>query len=201
MMAGIPQKKLPLDAGERIHVLLAEHRELYGLAVYRMNAIEGRIPIAAGMTAAFLGAAVALPVEAQLLALLGTPASLFMFLQTAINHARSFEDILRRIEEIEHGVNALAGEPLLAFQSTHPSRARATGGRTGTHSIRAMFFVAQTILLACALLFWRLPFPRVSGAFYGVFLAAVWISLSIRLRRLKTYRYERERQPTLWRAG
>jgi hypothetical protein len=199
-MIAIPPKNAPLDPRARIEILLAEYRELYALALYRMNSIEGRIPIAAGMIAAFLGGIIVLPDEAQLLALLGTPASLFLFVQTAMNHARSFEDILRRIEEIESRVNELAGETLLAFQSTHPSRARATGGRTGTHSIRAMFFVAQTILLACAILFFRLPFPRWIAGLYVALLLAIWCSLLGSLLRMRAYRYQQERQPPLWRT-
>jgi len=119
-----------LSEHQKTQLLMQEYQALYALVSFRNSSMERRVPIAGATLAAFLGAATVLPVEARLIYLVGLPIALLFFLRTTINHARSVEDALRRIDEIEHIVNARAGEELLTFQSTHPSRYRTVGGRT-----------------------------------------------------------------------
>ncbi|MEM1329695.1 MAG: hypothetical protein AAGG07_03955 [Planctomycetota bacterium] len=86
---------------------------------------------------------------AAVMALLGVPLSLVWFVRTTINHARSFEDCLRRIESIERAVNDRVGEDLLCFQSTHPSRGRQIGGRTSAVTIETTITISAVLLASC----------------------------------------------------
>ena len=123
---------------------------MYALAEFRMNSLDKRVPAAGAALVAFLGGVPAVPQSTAWLLLVVIPASLIWFLRTTVNHARSFEDAIRRIEEIERELNTLAGAVLLRFQSTHPSRGRAVGGRTGAETVLAVL-LASFILLGASL--------------------------------------------------
>jgi hypothetical protein len=147
-------------------ILLEEYRALYALAQFRMGSLERRAPIAGVMLSAFLGSVTILPPEASLIFLLGLPLALLWFVRTTIIHAKSFADLLRRIEAIEHRVNQIAGEDLLLFQSTHPSRRIAVGGRIGREVTRSVVIGCLMLLAGCVYLFslhhgngapWELP--------------------------------------------
>lgn len=141
--------KSAIDHPARINLLMEEYRALYGLANLRMNALDQRALLAWGMLLAFWSGFEALGVLGQQAMLVGVPILVVLIVRTTINHARSFEDVLRRIEEIERQVNRIAGEPLLQFQSRHPSRGRAIGGRTGRESIRAMVGTGVLLIASC----------------------------------------------------
>lgn len=184
------RKEFPLDAGERLQLLMEEYRALYAIVTFRNSSMERRVPIAGATLAAFLGAATVLPIEARLIYLVGLPIALLFFLRTTVNHARSVEDVLRRIEQIEHAVNSLAGETLLAFQSTHPSRLEAVGGRTGRESVRAVFVTCELMLLAGVFLFHHTgSFPSPLPLLYNVYVAATGLLLAYYVLDLRTYRY------------
>lgn len=134
-----------------VTALLEEYRALYQLAVFRLEALDRRAPLTAGAFSAAVVAMEVLPPDTQLVVLWLTPLSLIWVMRTAVNHARSFEDVLRRIEAIELEVNHLAGRPLLTFQSTHPSRGTHVGGRTGSESVAAV--AALSTLLVVALVY------------------------------------------------
>lgn len=68
-------------------------------------------------------------------------------------HAQSFEDLLRRIEEIEHRVNELHGETVMCFQSTHRSKGRRIGGRTGAETVVSVGIATLSLLGGCLYLF------------------------------------------------
>lgn len=138
-----------LTALERIDVLLAEYGALYALAEFRMASLDRRVPAAGAALVAFLGGAPIVPDTTAWLLLAVIPASLIWFLRTTINHARSFEDAIRRIEQIERDVNGLAACDLMRFQSTHPSRGRAVGGRTGAETVSAVLLASLILLGAC----------------------------------------------------
>ena len=139
----------PLDRETAIELLLGEYRAMYQLAEFRMASLDRRVPAAGATIVAFLGVLPLMPEQSKLILLFVVPASLIWFVRTTINHARSFEDTLRRIEWLERKANELAGEALLGFQSRHPSRVLAVGGRTSVETIGAALLAATLILLSC----------------------------------------------------
>lgn len=185
-----------MDQPQRVDILLAEYRELYGLIVFRMTSLERRVPVAGATLAGFLGSVGVMPSETRLIFLLGLPLALVWFLRTTTNHARSFEDLLRRIHEIERELNECAGRTLIAFQSQHPSRGRAVGGRTGSESTQAVLVTCLIMLLACGYLFTATAgMPAVMVYLYASYLAVTAAYLIYHRVRLRNYRYQR--QPSL----
>lgn len=125
---------------------------MYGLVEFRLVSLDRRAMLAwAGLTA-FLTCFSALSGDAQWSLLIGAPMALLWLLRTTINHARSFEDALRRLDEIERAVNQLAGSELLAFQSRHPSRGWSVGGRTGTETVLTILATSLVMLFSCGFL-------------------------------------------------
>lgn len=180
----------PLSPEVCTGILLAEYRALYDLALFRLASLDRRVPLTGSALAAALGAALVLPLAAKIFILIAHPLALVWFLRTTINHARSFEDVIRRIEQIEGQLNQIAGHQLLRFQSHHPSRGKATGGRTGQETISAVLIASGLILLGCAGLTPSLVDvdAAVRGgllAYFG-FIAIYLAQTSIRLHR---YRY------------
>lgn len=106
-----------LCIAKRIDVLLEEYRALYALVQFRMTALDRRVPLAGSTLAFSLGGAFIAPLHVQIVVLVVLPLAVLWLVRTTINHARSFEDALRRIEQIEVRVNELASEELMAFQS------------------------------------------------------------------------------------
>ena len=155
-----------------------------------MNALDRRVPAAGAALLAFIGSISVLPGPAQHILLAAIPASLIWLLRTTVNHARSFEDALRGIEVIEHDINRIAGDGLLRFQSTHPSRGRAVGGRTGSETVFAVMLSSGLLLVACGYLM-RLD-ATVSQLFmvgYMGYLVFVGMLLAQEIRKWCTYRY------------
>tara|TARA_R110000782_G_scaffold102483_5_gene189514 strand:- start:17259 stop:17831 length:573 start_codon:yes stop_codon:yes gene_type:complete len=146
------KKPAILDPQGRITVLLAEYHALYRLAEFRMGALDRRVPAAGAAIVAFLGSVPLLPERAGMIVLVAIPISVVWFVRTTINHARSLEDLLRAIEAAERAINRAAGTPLLAFQSNHPSRGKAVGGRTGFETVSAVGLAAAVLIGACAYL-------------------------------------------------
>lgn len=181
-----------LDIRDRLDALLAEYHALYRLAEFRMAALDRRVPAAGAALLVFVGAIPALTGPAQHVLLVAVPASLIWLLRTTINHARSFEDAIRRIEEVEGAVNTLAGERLMCFQSTHPSRGRAVGGRTGAETVLAVILSAVLLIGACGYL---AAVPAAANPLlsivYLLFLASVTAVILFEVRGWRRYRYRR----------
>ena len=186
-----PIGSVPLET--RVHILLEEYRALYSLLTFRLTAMDRRLPAIGGTLAAVLGSTTAMPDPTRLVFLLGLPiAVLWLFLST-VQHARSKEDHIRRIDEIERLVNLLAGEELLVFQSRHPNKGRYPGGRTGFGSILAVLTVCLIMLGGCM---YTIQYPRSLLTnnrleTYAVYLsgfAALMLAATI---RLSLYRYRR----------
>ncbi len=182
-----------MDERQQVTILLAEYHQLYALVVFRMTSLERRLPIAGATLAGFLGSVGVMPPDTRLVFLLGLPMAIVWFLRTTTNHARSFEDVLRRIEQIELQLNALAGKMLLSFQSQHPSRNLFVGGRTGTETVQAVLVTCLLMLFACGFMFsmsglaltrWTYPYITYL-ALTSAYL--VWHRSAVRL-----YRYERQ---------
>lgn len=187
----------PLSSSKHIDVLLEEFRALYGLAQFRMVALDRRVPLAGTALGLSLGGAFVAPLAIQIVVLMVLPIAVLWLVRTTINHARSFEDVLRRIEQIERRVNEIAGERLLAFQSSHPSRGEAVGGRTGRESVLAVLLVSTGALLACiGLTVIMVDQPGVARLLYLAVPIGVAAGLARELMHWSRYRYpSRESAP------
>ncbi|MCC7389419.1 MAG: hypothetical protein IT431_11690 [Phycisphaerales bacterium] len=197
-MTDAPDRKSGLlDARACLDAVLAEYNALYGLAEFRMAALDRRVPAAGATILASVGAIPVLSGPAQHVLLAAVPVSLIWLLRTTINHARSFEDAIRRIEELESAVNGLAGSALMCFQSTHPSRGRAVGGRTSTETVLAVVLWAMVLLGACGYLaaIQDGQSPTVTIA-YMILLGAVALAILVDVRGWRRYRYRRLDPPS-----
>lgn len=184
---------LPVSDSEsqnaQLRAVLEEYRCLYGLALFRLEALDRRVPVAGATLAAFIGSVTALPLPSRELVLIGVPVATVWLLRVTINHARSFEDAIRRIEAVERRTNALVGADVLGFQSQHPSRRRSIGGRTGRETVDAVLVAGLLMIAGCAYLF---------AADHSVGAAQLFVAyatlVSIRLvwlaGELTRYRYE-----------
>ncbi|XHC26531.1 MAG: hypothetical protein ACFHWZ_16935 [Phycisphaerales bacterium] len=178
-----------ISVRDRVDVLLAEYGTMYALAEFRMNSLDRRVPGAGAALVAFLGGVPAVPQSTAWLLLVVIPASLIWFLRTTVNHARSFEDAIRRIEEIERQLNALVGESLLRFQSTHPSKGRAVGGRTGAETVFAVLLASFILLGASSVLATTLFNSAYSLSVFWAFLCSIAVHHAWVTFRWARYRY------------
>ncbi len=131
---------------------LTEYRALYDLAVFRMQSLDRRVPLSAATLAGLLATFDTLTEPAQVILLFTLPLAGLWLVRTTIAHARSFEDVLRRIEAIEVAVNEDHRQQLMAFQSSHPSRMLYPGGRTGMEAVSSTLVTAALGLLATLVL-------------------------------------------------
>lgn len=180
----------------RIQILLEEYRMLYSLLTFRLAAMERHIPAIGAVLVAVLGSAPAMPKETQFALLAALPIALAWLFLATVQHARSKEDHIRRIDEIERLVNQLAGQELLVFQSRHPNRARLAGGRTGQASILSTLIVCLVLLLACSQSMSTLrALPNGNEVnLYELYLSGLALVMLIAAMRLSRYRYKRPPQ-------
>ena len=153
-----PEPMLGTDANrpDKTAVLIEEYRAVYALVLYRLGALDQRTPIVAAVITGALASVASLPPHLQMALLVGLPASVLWFVRTTTNHARSLEDALRRIEQIEGEVNDQMHEKLLQFQSSHPSRGQEVGGRTGRESVETVLVTALLLLAGAAFIAWNI---------------------------------------------
>jgi len=181
----------PITPQDKIGVLTTEYKSLYRLAEFRMASLDRRVPAAGAAIVAFMSSVPVLPEPARVVLLAAIPISLIWFVRTTINHARSFEDLLRRIEQIEHAVNKLAGEVLMTFQSSHPSRGRAVGGRTGFETVSAVGLASALLIGACEyLLRWTGPENLWVSMAYTGYLLVIAAYVLVQIRHWMNYRYQ-----------
>jgi hypothetical protein len=177
---------------QHVRVALEEYRALYGLVIYRMTSLDRRIPAVGGALAAFLGSVAVLPPEGRFVFLLAIPLAAVWYVRTTVNHARSFEDVLRRIAELERTINAAVGCSIVRFQSQHPSSGRAVGGRTGAETTMAVYVTSMTLLTACVYLFAALVAQSFAQYIaYSTYVLCVAVHLLCCRRRLRQYKYTR----------
>jgi hypothetical protein len=170
--------------------LLEEYRALYDLAVFRMTALDRRVPVTAGAFGVAIASLGNLPADSQLMVFFATPLLLIWLMRTTVNHARSLEDVLRRIELIEQSANRVIGKKLLGFQSLHPSRGRHVGGRTGHESVRAVLASIYLLIGAAFYQFHASMLLPKSGEVIYVSLLVVVAALTLRENvQLSKYRY------------
>ncbi len=190
----------PLARLDQIDILLEEYRALHSLALYRIGSLERRVPVAGAVFTGLLGVASLTPGVLQLSLLVALPIVAVLFVATTLNHVKSFEDLLRRIEVIERSVNGLAGADLMAFQSNHPSRRRHIGGRIGMGSAASVATASLLLIGLCASLYYASePTHGIGGPLpilYGAFLIAATLSSLILTLRIKRYRSAPSNNPT-----
>ncbi len=201
-----PFARANLAPRERIDLLLEEYRAMYGLLSFRLGVVDQRVPLTAGALMAALGAVPALPAESQLTVLLLIPIGMSWLMRLTIAHARSKEDVLRRIDEIERQVNLLAGEELLAFQSRHPNRsATISSGRTGAGAVSSVLALSLAGLLGClAQAVHHRMLPDAAMLAYVGYLVITMFGLLHAAVRLRRYRYVKsppDHPPVGWVLG
>lgn len=181
------------DRQRRIEVLLEEYRALYGLLQFRLSAMDRRLPTAGGALWAALSSTPVMPPDTRQVFLIGLPAALVWLVLSTVQHARSKEDHLRRIDEIERMVNSLAGEELLVFQSRHPNRAELPGGRTALNTTVGVLAACMTMLVACVLLELQShgALSTLGQSLYQVYALACGVAMIHGVLRLRWYRYNR----------
>lgn len=178
---------------DRIDVLLAEYDSLNALLLFRLTAMDRRLPATVGFMAAAIASVLALPTDLRVVVLIATPAAILWSNRTTIQHARAKEDHLRRIAEIEQQVNSIAGEELMRFQSRHPNRAAIVAGRTGRSIIFATTISSLLMLTLCGFLF-RSGTGLVPLPLYLTYLGAIVVDIVVGLIQLDRYAY-RPREP------
>ncbi len=174
-----------------LEAMLVEYEAVYRLAEFRLGALDRRIPLIGGVLTGFLSAIPMLPGVSQVLGLLAIPVSLIWLVRTTVTHAQSFEDAIRAIEVIEMRINDELGDQILSFQSTHPSRGRSVGGRTGSETVSALV-IFSCLLLGMSL--WmgtgiKAEFRWFNSA-YSVFVACISVALIRPVWRWRKYRYQ-----------
>jgi len=185
-----PASLQPLGPRDRIDILLEEYRALNALLMFRLTAMDRRLPISVGFMAAAIAALLALPPDSRMAVLIITPPALLWLVRTTVQHARAKEDHLRRIDEIEQTIHSIAGEKLLVFQSHHPNRAEFAAGRTGIATLVATSSGAFGMLMLCLFLFRReaTPLPH---WLYLVYITAISIDVLLGPIALARYRYQK----------
>ena len=178
-----------LSGRDRISILLEEYRSLNALLLFRLTAMDRRLPVSIGFMAAAITAMLALPLDARTGVLVVTPLALLWLVRTTVQHARAKEDHLRRIDEIERAINSIAGEELLSFQSRHPNRRKAAG-RTGNATAVATSSGALGMLILCVFIFLREVNPLPLWG-YIAYVGAIAIDLIVSATALSRYRYQK----------
>lgn len=163
---------------------------MYGLLAFRLAAVDQRVPLVAGALMAVISSVGALPAASQWAVLLAVPIAISWLMRMTAAHARSKEDVLRRLDEIERHVNQLAAEELLAFQSRHPNRRKAVSGRTGMGSVSSVLALCFAGLLGCMAVAANRPAPppMFLVAYLG-YIAVGVLDLVHVVLRLRRYRY------------
>lgn len=173
-----------------IDVLLAEYNEMYRLVEFRLAALDRRVPMLGAALFTFVGSIPFLPQISQMLVLFAVPFSCVWFVRTTLNHARSFEDVIRRIEQIERAISDRLGVPLLGFQSSHPSRGTHVGGRTSSVTAEAALVASALLLGSCLTI--SLSVVDLSSDWtvaYACLVSAISLHLGAAVHRWSRYRY------------
>lgn len=178
-----------MDVKDKLTVLLSAHQTFYELYQIRLNAVEKRLPIGAIIVSALFGSLTVVSKDIQVLYLCGIPIALIYLTKTTITHLESFEDLLRRIEEIEKKINNIVGEKLLMFQSEHPSRGWTVAGRFGRDSINSVSILSIMVLVACVYILYRMNYHLIWQVLYYFYVSLVGLLIVIKRICLKKYKY------------
>jgi len=175
---------------DRIEILLKEYDALNALLLFRLNAMDRRLPTSVGVMAATFATMLALPTEFRIAVLVAVPYSVLWLARTTLQHAKAKEDHLRRIDEIERTVNGLAESEIMSFQSRHASREKTPSGRTGRSVLVGTVLSGLMTLFLCLCLFPSEIFP-VSPWVYYVYLLVLAVDLVLSPLVLSGYRYRK----------
>lgn len=185
-------RESPLPASlreELVQIALEEYRQIHALVLYRLQVLDQRIPLTTAALTAALGSVVVMPELLQFGLLVGVPLAATAVCLSTFNHARSLQDAISRIADIESSVNRLMGREVLAFQSTHPGR-NSVGARTGRLT-SDLVLAACLILFACSFFLAASIFdwPSDTQLAHLLLLFLLATKLLYDRLRLKTYRY------------
>lgn len=161
----------------RIRLLIEEYRAVNQLLLFRLQAMEQRLPLTAAGIGAMLLATAALPRISQVILLIGVPFAVLFWVRSVFFHALSKEDAKVRIREIEYEVGKLCGCPVLRFQSEHPSANGPVGGRTATQAVYLTLVVGGITLAVCYSLFSRFVSDDRYLSFYSLGLCLVALGI------------------------
>jgi len=182
----MPQTKRTNAAmSEQLESLHQEYQALYGLVGLRIGLLERRSPVIGASLTAVLAGLSGLEGDARLFLLFAIPAALIWFARTTVSHARSLEDLYRRIEVLETRINGLIGAETMGFQASHPGRGE-SGGRTSRELVLAVLSWSLLLLVGCGAL------SGLSGRawlLFAVYLLTVGIYLLTVTRAQLRYRY------------
>lgn len=162
---------------------------MHALVLYRLQVLDQRIPLTTAALTAALGSVVVMPELLQFELLVGVPLAATAVCLSTFNHARSLQDAISRIAEIESNVNGFTGREVLGFQRTHPGRS-SVGARTGRLTAD-LVFAACLILFACSFFLAGSIFdwPSNTRLSHVALLLLLAIKLSHDRLRLRQYRY------------
>jgi hypothetical protein len=189
-----------LKAGQRGHsvkaepvdVLIEEYRALYSVLVFRLGAMEQRVPATAAFLSAALGGTTLLPESVRPMVLIALPLVLVGFFRSTLGHARSKHDVKLRIDEIERHINRLFGQRLITFQSQHPSRDGQVAGRSGRESVLSVYFSVLALLAGSTFTVAtsEVASARIDGYIVYTALCGLWVSIDL----IRLGRYRRQHQ-------
>lgn len=162
----------------RVRLLIEEYRAVHQLLMFRLEAMEQRLPLTGAGIGALLVAVSALPWVSQVILLICLPLAVLFWTRSILFHALSKEDAKERIREIESEVAALCGEPVLRFQSEHPSATGPIGGRTAAQAIYLALVVGGSVLLTCHSLFTSIVTSERLVVLYGLGLCLTTFGIS-----------------------
>ena len=174
-----PDELLHVDDqhGARVRLLVEEYRAVNQLLMFRLEAMESRLPMTAAGIGGLLVAAGALPIVSQVVLLVGIPIAVLFWVRGIILHAVSKEDAKDRIREIEREVAQICGQPVLRFQSEHPSATGPIGGRTARQMIVLVVVVSSVALTLCLSLFLVVIDDERFLTLYATGLGVCWLGM------------------------
>ncbi len=181
-----------LSRHDRIQILLEEYRSLNALLLFRLSALDRRLPLSTAFLAISAASMLAVPYPIRMVVLCLSPLAVAWLARTTVQHAIAKEDHLRRIDEIERRVNQIAEENLLLFQSKHPNQRATTAGRSGQASVKATVVCCIAVVCLCAfiVLYHGAPSPFA----YVIYVLLVTVDIICSHRILSRYEY---RTPSL----
>ncbi len=170
-------------AAVRMRLLIEEYRAVNQLLLFRLEAMEQRLPLTAAGIGALLVSTAALPRISQVILLIGIPFAVLFWVRSILSHALSKEDAKCRIREIEREVAEFCGVPILRFQTEHPSATGPVGGRTALQAIWLALAVSGIALIICYSLFATLVSRDIYLSLYALGLCIAGFSISHALIR------------------
>jgi len=181
-----------VSAEVSLQVLLEEYRAMNALLLFRLLAIDRRLPLAGSLLTGSLAAIPTLPPMAASVILWAVPAGAVWLVANAVAHARSKEDHLHRIAELEELVNRIAGQPLMQFQSRHPSRGRFVAGRSGQSSLVGVAAAATAWLVGATYMAGEsVELAPAARCGFAAYVLAAGLMLVFLLHRLHRYQGQR----------